>query len=67
MSIRNFILQLKPMNISDTSRKIEDFYFKTISLRNKQNNAIATSEHKLIFSKKKMHYFNDLVRKATIM
>lgn len=67
MSIRNFILQLKPTTISDTSRKIEDFYFKTITLRNKQNNVIATSENKLIFSKKKMHYFNYLVRKATII
>lgn len=67
MSIRNFILQLKPTTISDTSRKIEDFYFKTITLRNKQNNVIATSENKLIFSKKKMCYFNYLVRKATII
>lgn len=44
-----------------------DLYLKTVSLINKQNNVIATSENKVIVNKKKMHYFNDLVGKATIM
>lgn len=48
-------------------RNTQDLYLKTISFRNEQNDVIATSENKVIFNKKKMHCFNDLVRKATIM